>query len=346
MNPTSRPLRGALVGCGNVARHHLAAWSRVVGAELVALCDVLPDRLDRARSLVPSARTYNVLDTLLDEESLDFLEICTGPEAHLPIIARAARRGVHCLCQKPVTTTRDALIEILLLCDESHVALMVHENWRFRPWNRALRACLETGVVGRPIRLRLSHHDTRALTPDGFREQPFLGSMPQLILMEMGCHLVDTARFLMGEVESVHATTSRFGVGHPGEDVATLSLEFVGGALGLLDMSWCAVSDPRFSRAEWALNATVIEGTEGSLAVTSDGQLVRTGLDGDVRVIPVGLPPVDQVYVDAFRATQQHFIDRLRSGGMHETSGHDTLKTMEVVWAAYRSAGDGTTVAL
>ena len=73
------------------------------------------------------------------------------------------------------------------------------------------------GAVGRPIRLRLAHRDTRALRSDGFADQPYFAAMPRLILLEMGCHLVDTARYLLGEVEpsrrpsavSVRATWAR-----------------------------------------------------------------------------------------------------------------------------------------
>ena len=117
-------------------------------------------------------------------------------------------------------------------CDNAGVRLMIHENWRFRPWYRALRAEIDAGLIGRPIRLRIAHRDTRSLRPDGFAQQPFLASMPRLILMEMGCHLVDTARYLVGEIQTVSATLGRFGGRIRGEDVAMLSIYFAGGASG------------------------------------------------------------------------------------------------------------------
>ncbi len=58
--------------------------------------------------------------------------------------------------------------------------------------------------------------------------------MRRLILMDMGCHLVDTARYLIGEIQTVSATIGRFGRWTAGEDVAMLSLYFAGGALGCL----------------------------------------------------------------------------------------------------------------
>ena len=85
-------------------------------------------------------------------------------------------------------------------CAEAGTRLMIHENWRFRPWYRVLCAELDAGTIGRPIRLRLAHRDTRALRPEGFLDQPYFAAMPRLIVFEMGCHLVDTARFLLGEI--------------------------------------------------------------------------------------------------------------------------------------------------
>ncbi len=75
------------------------------------------------------------------------------------------------------------------------------------------------------------------------------------------------------------------------EDVATLSLRFAGGCLGLLDMSWCAPAE--FARAEWALNETVVEGTAGTLRLLADGSLEWIGPTGRRERKPVLLPPDD-----------------------------------------------------
>lgn len=341
---TTRPLRGGLIGCGNVARHHLAAWSRIPEAHLAALCETDPARLRASLERAPGAAGFADAGAMFDSVPLDFVEVCTGPAAHRPLTELAARHGVHVLCQKPVAAEREELLAMIEACRAADVRFMVHENWRFRPWNRALREAIAAGEVGRPVRLRLAHHDTRALRPDGFDEQPFLATMPRLILTEMGCHLVDVARFLLGEVASVACTTGRFGPGHPGEDVATLSLRFASGALGQLDMSWC--TPPDHARPEWALNETTVEGTEATLRVELDGSLRRTDLWGHSTRLPVNMPPDDEVYVAAFEAAQRHFVLGVSGDGPLETDGADTLRTMDVVWAGYRSAAEGRTVAV
>jgi D-apiose dehydrogenase len=337
-------LRGALIGCGNVARHHIDGWSRVPGATLTALCERDSKRLGKAVARVPGARHFLDAATMFEQGGpFDFVEICTGPESHRALVELAASHGTHVLCQKPVAFERDDLLAMIAACDAGGIRFMIHENWRFRPWNRALRAALNSGKIGTPLRLRISHADTRALRPDGFLEQPFLAKRTQLILLEMGCHLVDTARFLLGDVRAVTARAARLG-GHPGEDVATVFLTFETGALGLLDLSWCAA--PELARPEWALNATVVEGSAGTISVSMEGSLCFIALDGSDEFISLALPPPEEVYVDGYRATQAHFIKGLRHARPHETDGRDTLKTMDVVWAAYRSAAEERTIFL
>ncbi len=90
------------------------------------------------------------------------------------------------------------------------------------------------------------------------------------------------------------------------------------------------------------MNETVVEGTDGH-AAAPDRRLAGTGSapTGGRERRPVPLPPDDEVYVDGYAATQRHFIEGLLTGAEHETRASDNLKTMDVVWAAYRSAEEG-----
>ncbi len=92
------------------------------------------------------------------------------------------------------------------------------------------------------------------------------------------------------------------------------------------------------------LNETVAEGTAGSLRLMTDGSLELTSVSGKLERKPVALPPENQVYLEGYIATQRHFIEGLISDIEHETRASDNLKTMGVVWAAYRSAEEGRTL--
>ncbi len=264
MRGSASPLRGAMVGCGYVSQFHLKAWSCVPHAQLVALCDRDPQRLERAGRQVPGR------DATPRRPSCSTGKMSSTSSRSRRRRSRTPSWWISRPGTVPTSSARSprrwfarTLTSMIESCDAAGVRLMIHENWRFRPWYRALRTEIDSGLIGRPIRLRIVHHDTRALRPDGFVDQPYLAAMPRLILMDMGCHLVDTARYLMGEIETVAATIGRFGQRTVGEDLAMLTVTFASGALGFFDMSWCTAPDQ--SRPEWALNPTVVEGTEGTL---------------------------------------------------------------------------------
>jgi len=338
-------LRGALIGCGHVARFHLASWALQDDVELAALCDRDPARLEAARPQAPAARIYrDAAQLCAAEKDLDFLEICTQASSHRTLVELAATYGLHVLCQKPAAESRTDLVAMIHACDRAGVRLMIHENWRYRSWYRALARQIAQGRIGRPIRLRIAHRDFRALRPNGFQEQPYLAQTRMLILLDMGCHLIDTARYLMGEMKSVMAMTGRFGAANQGEDVATLLVRFASGAMGLLDFSWC--SAPVGARLEWGLNETVVEGDQATLRVLTDGSLERLEPGGTIERIEVEPWLPGDIYLEGYLATHRHFVEGLRTGAPHETSGRDNLAVMEVVWAAYQSARDGRTIQL
>jgi predicted dehydrogenase len=60
----------------------------------------------------------------------------------------------------------------------------------------------------------------------------------------------------------------------------------------------------------------------------------------------VPVPPDDRTYVEGYAAVQRHFIEGLVTGADHENSATDNLKTMDVIWAAYRSAEEGRTISV
>src|SRR4051794_37711806 len=183
-------MRGCLVGCGFVSRYHLAAWARQSLGKLVAVCDLDPARAEAA-GRVANCAWYTDVETMLDHERPDFVEIATRPESHLPLVRIAASRGVHVLCQKPAAPSLGELREMIGVCDRANIRFMVHENFRWRACNLRLKEELEAGRVGSAFRLTVAMHDTRCLRAEGLADQPYFRDMPRLILYEIGPHAID-----------------------------------------------------------------------------------------------------------------------------------------------------------
>jgi predicted dehydrogenase len=324
-------LHGALIGCGFVSRFHLDAWSRQQRGRLVAVCDL---DLERARA----ACAYGVCTAYADaaeifaRERLNFVEICTRPESHLPLVRLAAAHGIHVLCQKPAAPSLAELEEMIATCARSGVRLMIHENFRWRSWYLRMKEEMLRGTVGRPFRLRLAMHDQRCLQTDGLKDQPYFAHMPRLILYEIGPHAIDLARYFFGEPEWLTCVTQKIGT-QQGEDVALVTLGFPG-RTAVLDLSWATATHA--SRPQWGLFDTGLEGDAGTLHVDLQGQLCldRPGSASEVLPVPVSDDPL----VDGYAATQAHFLECLERDVPFATDGPDTLRTMRLVFAAYDAA--------
>ncbi len=324
-------LCGAIIGCGFFGRIQLEAWSRMKDVAIVAACDA---QLDRARSAAP--RAYAEPDRMLDAERLDFIDIATRPDSHLPLMRMAAGRGIPVICQKPLAENMSQALEMQRLADESGVRVMVHENWRFQPWYREAKARIERGEIGRPVSYSFRMRQRDGLGPEAYPNQPYFRQMPRLLIYETLIHPIDTGRYLFGEIESVQAAMRRVNTLIAGEDRAVVLLRHTAGTDGVVDGH--RFSNPHPPGA--AMGESFFEGEEGVLQVLANGDIYR----GEERIwrntIETGYKG------DSVLATQRHFIDCLRNQAPFETSLSDYLPSFAAVEAAYLSAAEARLVRL
>ena len=331
------PLRGLGVGAGYFSPFHYEAWSRLDGAEIVAVCDPDADRAGRARAQFGIERRYADVREALDAERPDFLDVITPPSTHLELVREAADRGVHVICQKPLAPSLAEAERIVSLARDAGIRLMVHENFRFQPWHREIKRLLDAGTIGATLHgLSFRSRTGDGWGPDAYlARQPYFRAMPRLLVHETGVHFIDTFRYLGGEVRRVYAVLRRLNPVIAGEDCGLLVLEFARGGVG----SWDAnrynesnAADPRY--------------TFGEFLVEGDGGTIRLAPDGTLTIQALGEPERPHPYKherrgfagDCVFATQRHFLECLRDGRPFETGGEDYLRTLLVQEAAYESA--------
>jgi predicted dehydrogenase len=363
-------LRGAVIGTGSIAPYHLAAWQRIQGVEIVALCN---RTVEKAQALgerfgVGADHIYQDLDDLLEHETdLHFVDIATAPDLHRAQVEAAARRGLPVLCQKPLAPSLADALAMLDACRQAGVLLSVNENWRWRSWYRDVQRHLEQGTLGRLRYVRLaSHHNLTLQRVDGslpplLARQVYTRDMPHLIMIEWGIHLIDTLRMLLGDPQWVHAHMAHVSPLCIGEDRALIMLGF-GEVVACLDLSWASHAPESPSSL---LEDALFEGDAGSLALIpnrGDGDCLRLVQPLPRERVPLDRarawsPVVTQVwpahdgdiaaaYQASYVAAHQHFIDCLRTGRLPETHAGDNLKTLGAVFAAYQSAAENRVIAL
>lgn len=337
-------MRGALIGCGFFAQNHLNAWRdlRGEGIDLVAVCDIDPAKAKAAAETFGVPRHYTDPAALFDSEMLDFVDIATRMDTHLELVSLAAKHGVHVIVQKPLAPDWATCVAIVQSAKEAGVHLAVHENFRFQVPMRAVKAVLDSGVIGRPSWARFSFR----FGFDVYANQPYFHSEKRLVILDSGIHVLDLARFFLGEVAHLSCETQRRNPKNIGEDTATMMLRHASGAVSICEATYEArqVPDPVLQ------TLITIEGETGSVKLHEDFRMVVTAgeTSSESYVGSDLLPWTSQPWhtlQESVLKTQAAIVGAWKAGREAETSGDDNLRTFALVEAAYQAAETGRATA-
>lgn len=262
------PLRGAIIGFGNVAEHgHLPAWRARRDMAIVAVAEPDRDRQARAIALLPQLHVYNDVATLFAHERLDFVDIAAPPTRHTPLIVAAAAAGVHVVCEKPLAVSATDYRCVRDAVTRAGVVLFTVHNWKYSEPFRRVRALLDTGAIGP---LTTIHFETtrdgcaRSIGSDWRTDGATAGGG---ILVDHGWHAFYLMLGLANErPRRIRAQLARRRyVTADVEDSAQCVIEFPS-LTGRLDLTWAG----RERRTRWRL-----QGRDGTIDVNDDQVLVR-----------------------------------------------------------------------
>lgn len=256
------------------------------------------------------------------------MNIATRPETHLPLVEIAARHKITVICQKPMAPTLAEAERMAEIACRAGIRLMIHENWRWQPWYRVVHRSILAGDIGQPVTYRFRIRKRDGFGDSPYPAQPYFREMPRLLIYETLVHPIDTARFLFGDLKEINSTIDNRNPIVRGEDFAQLLTLHDSGLRGIIDghrFTDLAPDSPPLGDAEF-------EGESGVLTVTAMGNVLRNNRVLWENSVTAGYRG------DSIRATQQHFIDCLRTGDPFETDAASYLQTCRAVDAAYASA--------
>jgi predicted dehydrogenase len=334
-------MRGALVGCGFFARNHLAAW-RDLGVDMV-LCDRRRDRAEALAAEFGPLPVYEDVRDLLAAETLDFVDIATTVESHRPLVETVAAARLPMICQKPFALDMGDAAAMVAAARAAGVPLMVHENFRWQAPMLAVAAALADGVVGTPSFARISFRHGF----DVYANQPYLATEQRLCLVDVGVHVLDLARFFLGEATRIYCRTQRLNPRVAGEDAATILLDHAGGAVSVVDISFHAKLAPE----PFPQTLVHVEGDRGTVILAEDYRLttIRDGRREERSVDP-SVPAWGErpwhVIQDSVLNLERHWLESLKAGSEPQPSGADNLRTLDLVFKAYESAASGEAIAV
>ena len=332
-----------LIGCGFFSKNHLNSWKDLAseGAELVAVCDVDAGKAKAAAEAFGIPHWYTDAETMFRERNLSLVDIVTRMDTHRMLAEMAARHGVAMIVQKPFAPNIEEVRAIVETAERAGLFLAVHENFRFQTPLEKVKEVLDSGAIGEPSWARISFRTGY----DIYKGQPYFFDEERFVILDLGVHVVDVARFFLGEVAHVSCETQRRNPKVKAEDTATLLLRHTSGAVSVVECTYETkkLPDP------FPETLVEIEGPRGAVVTKPDYRMELT-VDGKMTESEIDIPMLHwanrpwHMIEESVYKTCRHILESLKAGREAATSGRDNLRTYAVCEAAYESATTGRAV--
>ncbi len=338
-----KPVRFALVGCGRVSSRHVAALTNIVtGAQLVAVCDVVPKRAKRlAHELgIPG---FTSTHDLYQFGEFDVVDIATPSGDHHARTMEAFSYNKHVVVEKPLALRLEHADEMIATAEKRGCILWVAFQNRYNP---AVKRTRESVVSGRLGKIVLGTVRVRWCRDQSYYDQDDwhgTWAMDGGVTSQQAIHHIDALQWLMGEVESVEATCATHLVDIECEDVCVATLRFKSGALGIIEAT--TATRPRDIEASLSLlgeKGTIVLG--GLAMNVIDFWEFSEPTNDDSRVAELFSQEVPNAYGFGHDALYRRVVESVNAHTAVEISGAAGRKALEILHAIYASHESGRRV--
>lgn len=329
-----KKMRIGVLGCGFWSHFQIPGWLELEGIEIPAVYNRTLAKAEAVAAKFGIPKAYDDAEKMLEKEELDAADIITDVDTHLRFTEMAARRGLDVVCQKPMAPAYPDAQKMVKACRDRKVRLFINENFRWQAPIRAAKKALDSGVIGDLFKARVTFCSGFPV----FDNQPFLAELDHFILTDIGSHILDVCRFLLGDAKTLYCRTRRINPKIKGEDVALCFMEMKNGVDCFAEMSYASILE----KEVFPQTLLLLEGSKGSIRLDADFELKVTTRSGTAseKVKPVLYDWIDPDYAVVHSSivdAQRDILNGLR-GGKAETTGDDNFKTVQLVWASYESA--------
>ncbi len=336
-----------LIGSQFIADIHAESFKHIRGARLIAVASPTKANAQRLADKHGIAHLYTEYREMLQRDDIQGVVLCLPNYLHCQATVNAANAGKHILCEKPMCMNLREADTMIAACQKSGVTFMYAEELCFTPKYVRAKQLVDEGALGRVYMVKQSekHFGPHA---DWFWNVEQSGGG---VLFDMGCHGIEFARWVLGRPRATsvyaHCATYVHGERTRGEDTAVLIIEFENHAMGLIEESW-ARQGGMDDRAE-------IYGSEGvTYADLHHGTALETystrgyGYAVEKAATTQGwtFTVFEELWNYGFPQEMQHFVDCIRNGSEPSVTIHDGRAVLEIIQAAYASAGSGSRIAL
>lgn len=339
----------AIIGTGSIADTHAKAIGEIENAGLLGVYNRTKSRAE-AFAAKYKCKCYDEIETMLENDEIDIVCICTPSGAHLEPALSCIKAGKHCLIEKPLEITTERCDKIIRAAHESGVKVGTIFPSRFYEGSQQLKQALSKNRFGALVLGDAYVKWNR--TPEYYRSGKWRGTWKLDgggALMNQGIHSVDLLQWYMGSAKSVQAISSR--AMHKNievEDTIVAVVEFGNGALGTIECS-TAVFPGSKKRIE-------IRGTEGSAILEGDELKAwefRKAEDADEKInnklnkvsaTSGGASDPKDISYRGHQRQMEDMINAIEYNHAPAIDGEEGRKSVALIEAIYESAKTGDKV--
>ena len=208
---SNKILRLGIIGCGGIANgKHMPAEKRNPRAEMVAFCDIIPERAQKAKEEygTEDSAVYTDYKELLKDETIDAVLVLTHNKEHCRITVDALNAGKHVLCEKPMATTYEEAVKMIEAAKKNNKVLTIGYQNRWRPASMYMKQMAKDGEFGEVYYAEAIAIRRRAVPTWGvFIDEEKQGGGP---LIDIGTHALDLTLHMMDNYEPAYCVGKTF----------------------------------------------------------------------------------------------------------------------------------------
>jgi len=342
----------ALIGCGRIAKNHIAAAISQQGLRIAAVCDIVPERMDAMLALMPEEIRKNVskygdYQQMLVNTSPDLCAIATESGKHAAIAIDCIYAGANIIIEKPIALSLDDADEIIRLGYERGVKVCACHQNRFNKSIQKIREASEAGRFGR------LYHGTAHIRwnrgRDYYKQASWRGTWAQDggVLMNQCMHNIDLLRWIMGdEIVEVVGMTDRLCHDYiETEDLGVALIRFTNGSFGIVEGT-TNIFPHNLEETLYIFGEKGTAKAGGKSVNVIEEWLFADNLDDAEAVKNVFGEYPEDVYGFGHTPLYTDVVNAIQNDMTVYIDAHSGRRALELVLAIYKSAAEGRAVKL
>ena len=249
-------LKVGLVGVGGISGAHIPAWEEMADAELVAICDIRTERMEK----YPDKRHYTDFEEMLANEDLDILDICLPTYLHADFAVKAMEKGINVICEKPISLKNEDVERVYSTAKKNNVKFMVAQVLRFWPEYELLKEIYDTKKYGKLLSgtmIRLGGYPRWSW--DGWMmDEKRSGLVP----FDLHIHDLDFMVYAFGMPKIAHQYRSKL----PKQDFISVTYDFGEFSINS-EASWYATCYPFTAEFRFQFEDAVVSNENGKMMI-------------------------------------------------------------------------------